>query len=206
MKDASDKQLINMVITLITDHSMFINNWLELLFNDALGIPNEIKNRIFTIWFCGTIDTVSQEEQNYLKLLGECRERGFINTLSILHQFGNLVESIKMQLREVDEESQIGIIQFRNTIVHGSIHSVHKQTIEHRIFDITNDKTKKRKYSQKEYSEIVNKAWGNSIDEFIEPIRIKFLRPGTHYYNNLITFSKSNFVNTVSFICYNDLT
>jgi hypothetical protein len=204
-KKKTDKQLINMVITLITDHSVFIKNWLELIFNDKLKIPPEIKNRIFAIWFYGAIDTVSQEEQNYLKLLGECKARGFENTLSLLYQFGNLVESIKIQLREVDEKSQLGIIQFRNTIVHGRLHSVHNDKIKFRIFDIENNRTKKTSLSQAEFWEIIGDQWKNSIDEFLGPIRVKFLRPESHYHNNLKTFSKKNFVSLVTTIGYKDL-
>jgi hypothetical protein len=204
-KNKSDKELINMVITLITDHSVFINNWLELIFNDELKIPPEIKNRIFAIWFCGTIDTVSQKEQNYLKLLGECKVRDFKNTLSLLYQFRNLAESIKIQLREIDENSQLGIIQYRNAIVHGRLHSVHNDKIKYRIFNNKNNRTNKTDLNQNEFWEIVSKEWNNNIDKFLEPIRIKFLRPETHYYNNLKTFSKKNFVTIVSNKGYKDL-
>ena len=204
-KNKSDKELINIVITLITDHSIFIKNWLELIFNDELKIPPEIKNRIFAIWFCGTIDTVSQEEQHYLKLLGECETRCFENTLSLLYQFGNLVESIKIQLREVNENTQLAIIQYRNAIVHGRLHSVHNDKIKYRIFDNKNNRTNKTNLNQNDFWEIVSKEWNNNIDEFLEPIRIKFLRAETYYYNNLKTFSKKDFVDMVSSKGYKDL-
>ena len=192
-ENRNDKELINMVITLITDHSVFVNNWLELIFNGELQIPPEIKNRIFAIWFCGTIDTVSQEEQNYLKLLGECRIRRFENTLSLLYQFGNLVESIKIQLREVNVNSQLGIIQYRNAIVHGRLHSVHNEKIKYRIFDHKNNRTIKTDFNKADFWEIISDVWNNDLDKFLSPLRESFFRKDTPYYNNMKTFSTKGF-------------
>jgi hypothetical protein len=204
-KNTNDKELINIVITLITDHSVFITNWLELIFNDELKIPPEIKNRIFAIWFCGTIDTVAQEEQNYLKLINECRIRKFENTSALLYEFGNLVESIKKQLREVDENSQLGIIQYRNAIVHGRLHSVHNEKITFRIFDIKNNKTKRTNLNQKEFWKIIGIVWNDGLDKFLEPIRTKFLRIETDYFKNIKTCSKKGFIGLISSVGYKDL-
>nr|WP_298990651.1 hypothetical protein [uncultured Polaribacter sp.] len=204
-QNKTDKELINMVITLITDHSDFIKNWTELIYNNDLKIPSEIKNRIFTIWFCGTIDTVSQEEQNYLKLLGECKIRDFQNNINLLIQFGNLVESIKIQLRKVEKDKQLGIILFRNTLVHGRIHSVHNKKIKYRVFDSKENRTLRVNYNQKEFWKRIENLWSDGIDSFLEPLRIEFFDKNTYYYNNLKTFSKPNFFQTVKKIGYKDL-
>lgn len=184
----TDKELINMVITLITDHSNFIKNWAELIYNEELKIPPEIKNRIFTIWFCGTIDTVSQEEQNYLKLLGECRARGFDNNINLLVQFGNLVESIKILLRKVNLDEQLGIIQFRNTIVHGRVHSVYNKKIKYRVFDSKENRTIKTNFDQKVFWKKIERVWEKGVDNFLEPLREEFFKKDSFYFNNLKNF------------------
>ena len=204
-QNKTDKELINMVMTLIIDHSSFIKNWAELIYNEELNIPPEIKNRIFSIWFCGAIDTVSQEEQNYIKLLGECKIRGFYNNINLLIQFGNLVESIKIQLRKVDEDSQIGIIHYRNTIVHGRVHSVHNKKIKYRIFDRKENRTIKTSFDQKEFWKRIEKLWNKGIDNFLEPLRVEFFKKNSFYFNNLKTFSKPTFFQTVKKIGYKDL-
>lgn len=201
----SDKELINLVLTLITDHSTFTNNWLELIFNQELNIPPEIKNRIFTIWFCGTLDTINQEEQSYLHLLGECQFRDFKNNISLLEQFGNLVESIKIKVREIDENSQVGIVHFRNTIVHGRIHSVHNDRIKFQYFDRSTNRIRKTDLSKSEFWEIINSVWAGNVDNFLEGLRTKFFEPNSHYYNNLKLFSQSDFFQTASHIAYKDL-
>ncbi len=204
-KQKTDKELINLVITLITDHSYFINNWLEVIYNDKLQIPEEIKNRIFTIWIYGAIDTIRQEENQYLHLLGECKSRGFINNTQLLIQFGNLVESIKIQLRDISINSQIGIIQFRNSLVHGRICSVHHPKITIHVFDINTNQTNKLSFNNEDYWKIVNYEWQDSIDNFLTPMRKKFFKKDTRYYENLKTISQVNFAEKVTTIGYFDL-
>jgi hypothetical protein len=204
-QNTEDKELINMVITLITDHATFANNWVELIFNNDLSIPPEIKNRIFSIWMTGCLDTIAQEEQFYLKLIGECRMREFKNSLELLYNFGNLVESLKMNFRKISKEQQLGVIQYRNSIVHGRTHSVHNERIIYRYFDIELNKTVKTNLSQKDFWKIINSEWLDSLDTFLEPIRLEFFDDTTHYYKNLVSFLKPGFVNQVCEIAYRDL-
>lgn len=79
LKNCTDEEIIDVIYTTISDHAVFANNWTELLFNNALNIPPEIKNRIFCLWFCSCIDTVKEEQKQYLFLLGQARHRGLKN-------------------------------------------------------------------------------------------------------------------------------
>lgn len=71
----SDKEIINMIITLIGDHIMFITNWGEFIFGKELNLPNEHKNKIFCIWFCGAMDSMIDFEDQYTPLLEQAKKR-----------------------------------------------------------------------------------------------------------------------------------
>lgn len=190
----SDKQIADYIKTMIFDHAVFTKNWNELVFNDELKTPDEIKNRIFCLWVGSCLDTIQEEESAYLPMLGQAKKREIPGGVDYLIQFGNLVQSIKERIRELTEEQQIVISHYRNMFVHGRISGVRRKKVTVKYLSKANDRIEKKEFSQEEFWEIENKTVGEDIDKFLAPLREKFFQKGSNYYNNLITFSKISIV------------
>ena len=176
------------------------------MFNEELNIPSEIKNRIFAIWYCSAVDTVKNCQQESLKLSGQCQLRKLENTAYSLELFGNLVESIKIQLRLIDTPNQISLRHFRNTLVHGRLHSIHNPQIIHPIFDHQTDQVVDKHIDKSEYWNLINSIWKENIDDSIEPIREQFLDSSSIYFRNVRTLCSPGFLERFTELAYLDLT
>ena len=187
----SDLEIINIILTLVTDHIMFTKNWIELMFNKELLIPPEIKNRIFCIWFSAAIDTIVEEQDQYLPLLGQIKKRKLNSCFFLMEQFRNLVESIKRRIRLIDEEKQIIIIHYRNTLVHGRVFSTfRKKNVNLNYLCKSTDKIIKFKGGSDEFWKIFRNNVKDSLDEFLMPLRKTFFDESSEYYRTIIKMSK----------------
>jgi hypothetical protein len=206
IEDYSDKEIINLIITLISDHQMFIKSWGEFIFGKDLDLPPELKNRVFCIWFSGAIDTVIDEQDQYLPLLGEARKRKLDNCVSLLKQFEYFVDSIKGVVSSIDTESQLLLNHHRNTLVHARVFSIHnKKSVSLRFLNPETKKIERYKGNQEEFWEIHRNLIKGTMDEFFEPLREKFFDLKSAYYINICRMSKPDFSGLLTQKAYKDL-
>ena len=206
IEDYSDKEIINLIITLISDHQMFIKSWGDFIFGKELDLPSELKNRVFCIWFSGAIDTVIDEQDQYLPLLEEARKRKFDNCISLLKQFKNFVDSIKGNVSSIDTESQLLLNHHRNALVHARVFSIHnKKSVNLRFLNPETKKIERYKGNKEEFWEIHRNRITGTMDEFFEPLREKFFDFKSAYYINICKMSKPDFFGLLTKKAYKDL-
>ncbi|MEO5600273.1 MAG: hypothetical protein ABIR06_05025 [Cyclobacteriaceae bacterium] len=205
LKNCSDAEIVDIIYTTISDHAVFANNWNELLFNPELNIP-EIKNRIFCLWFSSCLDTVNEEQQQYLFLLGQARHRGLKNCEQYLYQFGNLVESIKRRIRLFTEDQQIVIVRYRNTFTHGRLTGIHQVKIRVAYLSKNNDQITRQFLTKSEYWKKIDQATPREeFDSFLTPLRELFFEEQTDYLKNIVTLSKPEVIGSMHRYVYSDL-
>lgn len=190
LDEFNDIEIMNLVVTLVTDHANFIKCWSEMMFSRELAIPDEIKNRIFTIWFVATQDLIEEEQNLYLPLLGQASSRNLKNTQEVLYQFGNLVESAKRIIRQFTENEQLIIRHLRNTYCHGVANRVHLKRASFKVLKKTNDRLKNVPgFNSEKFWELFRSETHGSIDEYLTPLRIRFFKKNTEYYRNAVRIS-----------------
>jgi len=201
----TDLELINLIITLISDYKMFITNWGEFLFGKELDLPTEHKNKIFTIWFCGTIDTIIDYEHQYQPLLEQTKLRKLKNCESLLQEFEEFVQSIIKNVNTIDVDSQILLNHFRNTLVHGRVLSIHnKKSINLRFLNPKTNLIEKFKGNTDDFWKINRDVITNSMDNFIDPLRVQYFDKSTDYYQNICIMSDKDFLKRLTDIAYQD--
>ena len=206
IEEYSDMEIINMIITLLSDHQIFINSWGEFIFGKELDLPPELKNRVFCIWFSGSIDTVTEEQDQYVPLLEQAKIRKLENCNFLLTQFENFVDSLKEIISSIDIESQLILNHHRNTLVHARVFSIqNKKSINLRYLNPKTKLIEKYKGKKEEFWEIHRKQITGTMDEFFEPLRLKFFDLNSAYYQNICKMSKPDFFNELTEIAYKDL-
>ncbi|MBP5996115.1 MAG: hypothetical protein KA736_10485 [Crocinitomicaceae bacterium] len=201
----TDKEIINIIITLHSDHLMFVQNWGEFIYGKELNLPPELKNRIFCIWFTGLIDIIVEKEDKLERLKNECNHRNLINCLGLLTDFEHLIDVITTNISKINSDSQLLISHQRNTLVHGRVFSIHNKKVNLKYYDVKNTKTQKYGGSNHDFWKINRKMITGSIDEFLNPLRELFFSKESDYYKLLIRISDSSFFNQLTNIAYLDL-
>lgn len=206
LKTCSDEEIIDIIYTTISDHAVFASNWNELLFNPALNIPPEIKNRIFCLWFASSLETVKEEQKQYLFLLGQARDRGLKNCVEYLYQFGNLVESIKKRIRLFTEDEQIVVVHYRNSFAHGRLIGVHQVKIKVTYLSRTTDKIVTPFLTKKDYwSKVYKETPDDNFNPYLQRLRELFFEEGTDYFKNMVTLSHQDVIAKMYHWVYRDL-
>ena len=206
IKDFNNKEIINIVLSLHSDHQMFIKNWGEFIYGKELNLPVELKNRLFTIWFAGALDSIIDKEDQLEPLIKECKERGLKNCLSLLKEFENLTNSIADVINQIDIESQIIILHHRNTIVHARVYSIHnKKTGFLKYLDPASGQTKRFEGTKEDFWKIYRSKTKLALDDFFNPLREKFFNIESDYYSLICQMSKKDFFPKLSSIAYSDM-
>lgn len=204
--DFSDKQLVNFVATQFTDYIVFLKSWSETLFSVDLAIPDEIKNRIFTIWFGATFELIVEIEKRHLPLIGALRERGLMNTFEVHMQYANLMESARKIFGRYAMEEQMVIRHLRHTYVHGRVSGLSRPTpkrvefIDPQSMQYTEVSLEYDDYWAR-WDDVVN----NQIDEFLSAARARFFDPETEYFRNWNRLEQPGMITRVLAMAYEDL-
>lgn len=202
----TDKEIINIIITLHSDHLMFIKNWGEFIYGKELNLPPELKNRIFCIWFTGLIDIIVEKEDQLEILKNECNRRNLINCLELLIDFEHLIEVISSNISKINKDSQLLISHLRNTMVHARVFSIHNKKVGFlKYYDSKDNKTHRYEGNSFDFWKMNREIITGSIDEFLNPLRELFFSKESDYYKLLITISDSSFFNHLTNIAYLDL-
>jgi len=205
IKEYNDLEIINIIITLISDYKMFISNWGEFIFGKDLNLPPEHKNKIFVIWFSGSIDSIIDYEHQFEPLIKEAKERNLENCIKLLYEFESFIKNLIDNVSLIDSESQILLQHYRNTIVHARVFSIHnKKSINLRFYNPENNSIEKFKGSKDDFWEIHRKIITESMDNFIEPLRVIFFDKLTEYYKKICAMSKNDFFERLTKIAYLD--
>jgi len=198
-------EIANIVLTLITDHIIFIASWGELIFG-KLNIPPEIQNRVFCLWYGAALDTVIEGEDQVKPLKEQCTKRKLSNNLFLLKQYENLIESIKDRIRKIDNNSQIVLNNLRNTYAHGRVFSVfNKKSVGIKYLDVESDKIVKFQKGSDEFWKIERLTIKSSVDIFLTPLRLMFFDKNEGYFQNLVKLSKPKMVENYRAESYKDL-
>jgi len=131
----NDKEIINIIISLHSDHNVFIQNWGEFIFGKELNLPPELKNRIFCIWFSGVIDLIMDKQEQYDVLMQVCNDRNLNNCKLLMNELTILVDAISDRIMEISHEEQILLNHHRNTLVHARVYSIHNHKISFKFLD-----------------------------------------------------------------------
>lgn len=185
LDELSDKDFVNFVITLITDHRQLVGAWSKAMFYEEYNVPESLKNDAFTIWFVGSIDTVDQFHQSKMDLFTEAQNRGLAETLHLVRQTQSLVWSLEERLMKFGLQEQIAIKHRRNAIVHGHLYQIHKENIRFRLFDPDTKTIVRIDNNKSNFWEIVRAKWGNNQNHFLSECRVRFFDMTSDYYYNI---------------------
>jgi len=202
----NDKEIINIIISLHSDHQVFIKNWGEFIFSKELNLPAELKNRIFCIWFSGVIDLIIDKEDQYEVLMQECNKRGLSNCKILLDELVILTDAISTSVKQISHNEQILLNHHRNSIVHARVYSIHNQKLRFLKYLNHDDNTiKKYNGTKDEFWELHRKIIIASLDEFISPLREKFFDTNSDYYKLLTIVNTNSFFKKLIDLAYKDL-
>ena len=206
IEDFNDKELINIVLTLHSDHLMFIKNWGEFIFGKELNLPIELKNRVFSIWYAGAVDSIIDKEDQVNVLKKECEKRKLENCIILLDEFEILTNAIIEVLKKIEKEDQIILIHHRNTLVHGRVYSIHnKKSGFLKYLDSESEKIKRYEGTKDEFWEIYRKRIKGNLDDYLSPLREIFFEKNSSYYNIMSVMTKPDFFKKLTSIAYKDL-
>ena len=200
-----DIAIINLVLTLHSDHQMFIKSWGEFIHGKELNLPNELKNRVFCIWFSGVLDTINEKEAQLENLREQCNDRNLVNCLSLLDEFEELVEAIIESVKTIDFENQLVIKHYRNTLVHARVSSVHRQIINLKCLDLATNTMAKFGKSREDFWKIFSNRITSSVDNFLTPLRESFFLKTSKYFKLTCIMSNPGFSDRLKSIAYKDL-
>jgi hypothetical protein len=204
-QDYSNLEIINLVITLHTDHHDFVQNWSEFIFGKEVNLPPELKNRIFCIWMVGVMDLVEDyfDQNNHLR--EQCLIRGLTNCVDLLEEMEVLINSICSHLEKIDVNQQILIYHQRNCLVHGRILSIHRKKLgKLKFFDPKSRIIQEFKGSKEQFWDIHRKIVTGTMDEFLSLPRSTFFDIESEYYKIIAHTSRIDFFNRVSSKAYLD--
>lgn len=202
----NDKEIINLIITLHSDHFTFVTNWGEFIFGEKLNLPPEHKNKIFCIWFSGLIDIVIDKIDQYDILFNECERRGLKNSLDVLKEINTLTDAIILQLSEINFEDQVLINHHRNTLVHARIYSIHNSKLSFlKFWNKESSQIDKYAGSKNEFWEMDRRKITKSLDDYLNPLRELFFNKNSEYYKILVQMSKTSFFENLTKKAYQDI-
>jgi hypothetical protein len=202
----SDKEIINIMISLHSDHNVFLQNWGEFIFGKELNLPAELKNRIFCIWLSGVIDLISDKQDQYEVLIQECNKRDLNNCKVLMNDLTILTDAISDSINKISHEEQILLNHHRNCIVHARVYSIHNHKIGFLKYLDFDDKTiKKYNGTKDEFWKLHREIIGGSMDEFMSPLRDKFFCTSSDYYRLLVNITNTPFLKNLTDFAYEDL-
>jgi len=205
LKTLKDIEIINLVLTLHSDHQMFIRSWGEFIHGKELNLPIELKNRVFCIWFSGVLDTIDEKEAQLENLREQCNDRKLVNCLSLLDEFEELVEAIIENVKTIDMENQLMIKHHRNTFVHARVSIVHRKIINLKYLDLGTNTMVKFGKSKEDFWKIHANRITSSLDDFLNPLRESFFLKTSKYFKLTCIMSKPDFFGRLKSIAYKDL-
>lgn len=202
----NDKEIINIIISLHSDHNVFIQNWGEFIFGKELNLPPELKNRIFCIWLSGVIDLLIDKEDQYEVLMQVCLERDLKNCKVLMNELIILTDAISDMIMKISHEEQILLNHHRNLLVHARVYSIHNQKIGFlKYLDHDDKKIKKYNGTKDEFWKLHREIIVGSMDEFLSPLREKFFDTNSDYYRLLVNITNTPFFKNLTKLAYKDL-
>ena len=206
IEEFDNKELINIVLTLHSDHLMFINNWGEFIFGKELNLPNELKNRVFCIWYAGAVDSIIDKEDQVEVLKKECEKRELKNCISLLNEFETLTNAIIEVLKKIEKEDQIILMHHRNTLVHARVYSIHNKNSGFlKYLDSESEKIRKYEGGKDQFWEINRERIIGNLDDYLSPLRELFFERNSSYYGIMSVMTKPDFFKKLTSIAYKDL-
>jgi len=202
----NDLEIVNIIISLHSDHNVFIQSWGEFIFGKELNLPPELKNRIFCIWFSGLIDLIVDKEDQYQVLLDECEKRNLNNCKILLDELTVLIDAISKSMDKISHEEQILLNHHRNGLVHARVYSIHNPKIGFLKYLDKNEKiVKKYKGTKDEFWALHRQIIIGTMDSFISPLREKFFETNSDYYRILVNMSNTPFFTNLINLAYKDI-
>jgi hypothetical protein len=120
--------LVNRIYEVVQSSKASIEHWGFFLYSPEFEDEPELRERLGTIWFCGLLDTIDAS-QRLGKLRQEAEAGGWphlVESICVLQRFSGYVGEMLDTVSKVD---QIGLVDWRNQLVHAFLASRHRDPI-----------------------------------------------------------------------------